>query len=90
MVSCASFKFWEVKLQTMQGMKRFRMQPKSLKNPTNQPTFLNTEMYAAEKRNALYWLQSPVQGQGGGKNHKQKPLPAYISGWPAGRILFYN
>lgn len=57
----------------MHGVKSLKMQPKSFKNP-NQPNFLNTEVFAAEKRNALYWLQPPVQGQGGREKHKQKTL----------------
>lgn len=58
--------FWEVKVENMHRMKSLKMQSKSFKNP-NQPTFLNAEVFAAEKKNELYWLQPPVQGQGGGK-----------------------
>lgn len=58
--------FWEVELENMHRMESLKMQSKSFKNP-NQPTFLNTEVFAAEKKNELYWLQPPVQGQGGGK-----------------------
>lgn len=77
-------------------MKSLTMQTKSFKKP-NQPTSLNTEVFAAEKRNALYWLQPPVQGQGGGKKHKQKTLCKIAQNslltpqtYPQEELDFYN